>query len=354
MNDSARLTEADLALVEALQVAPRASWSAVAEATGTSPATVARRWTWLEERGAAWVAGVPGVSLWDAHCLAYVFVRCSPGRNLAVAQELAGDAHTLSIDHTAGAYDLFVTVAAADLGALYRYLLHRIDLMPGVTETHTRICTHLYRDGSHWRLGTLPRQSASRLALATERQTAPCATPWHEEDSRILVHLGLDGRASYATLASAAGISETSARRRLNSLVAAGAVVLRAEVAAHLVGWGVQVVLSVDAPSARLTEAATAIARLRQVRLCATLAGTPALVVAVWLHNIESIHDFETTLVRAVPEVTITERLVALRTVKRMGRLLDEQGCAIGAVPMDVWADPAPSSSAAEPVARRS
>jgi hypothetical protein len=49
-------------------------------------------------------------------------------------------------------------------------------------------------------------------------------------------------------------------------------------------------------------------------------------------------------MARAVPETTVTDRLVTLRTVKRMGRLLDEDGCAVGAVPMDVWADPAPAT----------
>jgi DNA-binding Lrp family transcriptional regulator len=347
MSDSAKvsrgLSEDDLLLVGALQVAPRAPWAAVAEAIGASPITAKRRWSRLAERGAAWVTGTPGVSVWNAHCVAYVGIRCSPGQNTTVATALAGDAHALSIDHTAGAYDLFVTVAAADLGALYRYLIHRIDAVPGVTETHTRICTHLYRDGAHWRLGSLPRESASRLASSA---VAPMAgpTPWRQEDSRILVQLGIDGRSSYATLAQAAGTSETTVRRRLSSLVGTGTVQIRAEVAAHLAGWDVQVVLSVDAPSARLAEAAAAIARLRQVRLCATLAGTPALVVVAWLHHIESIHDFESTLVSVVPEVTVTERLVALRTVKRMGRLLDEQGCAIGAVPMDVWAEPVPAA----------
>jgi DNA-binding Lrp family transcriptional regulator len=348
MSDSTKISEDDMVLVEALQVAPRAPWAAVADAIGTSAITAARRWGRLEERGAAWVTGTPGVSVWNAHCVAYVGIRCSPGQNMAVATALAGDAHALSIDHTAGAFDLFVTVAAADLGGLYRYLVHRIDTLPGVTETHTRICTHLYRDGANWRLGTLPRESASRLAATTTGQSV-VATPWRDEDSRILVQLGIDGRATYGALAKAAGTSETTVRRRLGSLVGTGAVQIRAEVAAQLAGWGVQVMLSVDAPSARLAEAAAAIARLRQVRLCATLAGTPALIVVVWLHNIESIHHFESTLVSVAPEITVTERLVALRTVKRMGRLLDEQGCAVSAVPMDIWADPVPAAEQQPP-----
>jgi hypothetical protein len=123
-------------------------------------------------------------------------------------------------------------------------------------------------------------------------------------------------------------------------LLGTGGVLLRAEVAAQLAGWTVPVILSIDAPTDRLADTARAIAHLRQVRLCATLAGTPPLVVTVWLHTLEAIHAFETTLAKTLPDLTVVDRLITLRTVKRMGRLLDEDGCAIGAVPMDIWADP--------------
>jgi hypothetical protein len=116
--------------------------------------------------------------------------------------------------------------------------------------------------------------------------------------------------------------------------------VLRAEVATHLTGWHVPVILSVDAPSGRLAETAAAIARLRQVRLCATVAGTPAILVAAWVRDIDAVRVFEARLARALPHIAVTDRLLTLRTVKRMGRLLDEDGRAIGAVPMDVWSDP--------------
>jgi DNA-binding Lrp family transcriptional regulator len=342
VTDSVQLSEADLALVEALQVSPRAPWSAVARATASSPVTAARRWHRLVDSGAAWVTGTPGVSVWDAHCVAYVSVRCTPGRSLQVAETLAGDPHALSVELTAGDADLLVTVAAADLPALSRYLLGRVDMVPGITGTATRICTRLYRDGSGWRLGTLPHEAASRLP----RRAAAGATPtrgavqWQPQDYEILVQLGLDGRASYAALATAAEVSEATARRRVARLLDTGTVVLRAEVATHLTGWHVPVILSVDAPSGRLEETAAAIARLRQVRLCATVAGTPAILVAAWVRDIDAVRVFEARLARALPHITVNDRLLTLRTVKRMGRLLDEDGRAIGAVPMDVWSDP--------------
>src|SRR5438128_7915967 len=87
------LTETDLALVEALQVAPRAPWTSLGAALGISAATAAQRWARLAATGSAWVTGGPGVALWNTRCVAYVEVDCAPERRLAVAEVLAGDQH---------------------------------------------------------------------------------------------------------------------------------------------------------------------------------------------------------------------------------------------------------------------
>lgn len=339
MKDSVALDEADLALVDALQVAPRASWTAISRATELSAVTAARRWRRLVDAGVAWVTGAPSVSVWNAQCVAYVEITCAPGSNLAVARELAADRHALSVELTAGGCDVFVTVAAAHLTALSRYLLGRLDLVPGVTGSRTRIATRVYRDGSAWRLGALSQDAAKRLPRTDEGSRSP-APLLPASDRRILLQLGLDGRASFTAIAAAAGVSEAAARRRTARLLATGTVLLRTEVAGPLVGWPVPAILSVDAPTSRLAEYARAVARFRQVRLCATLAGTPPMVVAAWLRDIEEIHRLETTIARELPGLSVVDRLITLRTVKRMGRLLDEAGRAVGAVPMDVWMDP--------------
>jgi hypothetical protein len=120
-------------------------------------------------------------------------------------------------------------------------------------------------------------------------------------------------------------------------------VLLRTDVAAPLAGLPVMVVLSANAPASRLDDAAGRLGRLRQVRLSATLAGTPSLLVVAWLSTLEEVHRFEQDLVRRVPEVDVVDRLVVLRSVKRMGHLLDPRGRATGTVRMDVWRDPVPA-----------
>jgi DNA-binding Lrp family transcriptional regulator len=335
MHESVALDEDDLALVEALQRNPRAPWTTVAELTGTNAVTASRRWERLRSTGAAWVTGTPGPGSYHARCLAYVDVTCLPSAKTRVAQELAGDAHALSVDITAGGRDLLMTVAAVDLPTLGRYLLERLDRVPGVTGTRARIATRLYAEGSLWRLGVLP--AAGGGAPLPPTRTATLDTV----DRELMSALGEDGRASYATLAQATGISQPTARRRVDRLISSGAILLRTEVAAPLAGWPVSVVLSADAPAGRLNDVATTLARLRQVRLCATLASTPSLIVVAWLSSLEEVHRFEQDFLQKVPDVEVLDRLVVLRAVKRMGHLLDDEGRAVDIVRMDVWQDPA-------------
>jgi hypothetical protein len=116
-------------------------------------------------------------------------------------------------------------------------------------------------------------------------------------------------------------------------------------VAAPLAGLPVIVVLSADAPAGRLDDVAARLGRLRQVRLSATLAGTPSLLLIAWLSSLEEVHRFEQDLVHQVPEADVVDRLVVLRAVKRMGHLLDLEGRATGTVRMDVWSEPVPPAT---------
>jgi DNA-binding Lrp family transcriptional regulator len=227
-------------------------------------------------------------------------------------------------------------VAAVDLPTLGRYLLERLDRVPGVTGTRARIATRLHTEGSMWRLGVLPPNGPGSSLPATRPAVLD------EVDRELMSALGVDGRASYAALAQATGISQPTARRRVDRLITSGAVLLRTEVASVLAGWPVMIVLSADAPAARLDDVAARLGRLRQVRLSATLAGTPSLLVVAWLSSLEEVHRFEQELVQQVSQVDVVDRLVVLRSVKRMGHLLDTEGRSAATVPMAVWSDPVP------------
>jgi hypothetical protein len=63
------------------------------------------------------------------------------------------------------------------------------------------------------------------------------------------------------------------------------------------------------------------------------------MVLSAWLHTVEEVHRLELTIARQLPQLRIVDRLIVLRTVKRIGRLVDAQGRAVGVVPIAIWED---------------
>src|SRR5262245_37291557 len=120
MQESVALSELDLALVNALQIQPRASWTTLGEVLGVDPATVARRWARLEASGTAWITCLP--MLGDQGRVAYVEIDTAPAAHGAVAAALRSDAQVLTVEHTTGPRDIIATVVAPTLGSLSRYL----------------------------------------------------------------------------------------------------------------------------------------------------------------------------------------------------------------------------------------
>lgn len=334
----------DQALIGALQVSPRASWSDVGEALGISGVTAARRWRRISSDGTAWVTAAPGMARWAQQCLAYVEIDCAPAKRNEVARELAAYDFVVTVEITTGSADILLTIAAADLSTLSHYLLDHLGTMASILRTRVRVATKIYTEGSSWRLVEL--DAAAMRVLERSRPTAdPSAvgadsialTPDVQQIARLL---SVDGRASLAELAEATGISPTTVRRHVRRLLGARILLPRTDMAAELSGSPVQVYLWADAPVDGLPATARTLTQLRHVRLCATVSSATSLVVCAWLRTVEEVHRLELTIAKQLPQLRIVDRLIVLRTVKRMGRLVDHRGRAVGVVPIAIWGDP--------------
>ncbi len=341
--ESTTLSYDDLLLVDALQVAPRAPWSAIGSVLGITAITASRRWQRLVEEGLAWVTAAPGMTQSDAQCLAYVEINCLPAQRMAVANALAQHQLAITVELTIGSADILVTIAAGDLTKMSHYLLEHLSHVPGVLSTRARIATRIYSEGSSWRVRELPVDSVTALSRVRDEQTAGPAVKapvaLSESLHTMLTHLALDGRASYAELAERADISPTTARRYLAPLIRSHIVNLRTDVCAPAVGWPVQLYLWANCPVDTLNETAHVLSSFRQARLCAVVTAGPSLALCSWLHTVEEVHRLELGIAHRLPQVQVVDRLVVLRQVKRMGRLLDESGRAVGVVPINLWDD---------------
>ncbi len=340
------MDELDLALVNAMQMRPRVSWTDLADPLGVDAATLSRRWTRLSSTGQAWVTCYPGAAALTIGAMALVEVDCHPGAVAETAEVLARDPHALTVDIMTGRRDLLLTVAARNLAALGAYVTQRIGLIPGVTATRTLPVAGIAKEGSRWEVDSLnveQRNALHRLPGGRRRRQA-----FSEVDRRITLALAEDGRMAHAELSQRTGMPVSSLRRRITAMLTTEQIVLRAEVAHAEAGWPVQVHLWLDVSAATLDTVVGTLARLPEIRMCVLTAGPANLVVSAWLHRLPDLPRFEAQLAR-LPDVRVLDRSVCLRQVKRLGRMLDEQGRSVEQIPIDLWMDPVPGSAAQAP-----
>ena len=329
--------ELDLELVHALQLDPRASWTALGRVLEIDPVTAARRWDRLEQAGLAWTFGVPGPAARTGMLrLMYGELESAHGGLDAAIEDLLDRPHVLYLHHMTGSRCLLAGIAVADLPAASAFVLRELDAVPGIRAHHPELLVTTYGDAGKWRLGTL--EPARQQALRGDgSRTGPNVRPLDATDEALIRALTTDARLPHTDLAARVGTSEATARRRLTRLLADGRLRLRCEIAQSVSGWPVTAALWCHVPPTRLAAVARAAANLPETRLAAGMTGTENLLLITWLRDAADLPDLQARLATRFPDLTVVRQAVCLRTLKHLGRLLDERGLAAGSVAIDIW-----------------
>ncbi|WP_405563770.1 Lrp/AsnC family transcriptional regulator [Streptomyces sp. NBC_01180] len=338
MRETVTTSELDLALVNALQLRPRASWSELAPLLGVTAGTLARRWERLTGEGLAWVYAAPGREFSRNRCSAFVLLRCLPKDRSRLMAELSALPEAVTIELTGhGTADLLIDVLAPDLTALSRFLSEKLDPMPGITSVTCLFTTELYVEGSRWRLRSLAPAQLTALG-------SPAAVGEHARtlaldavDRALLDELVRDGRLGLAELAGRTDTSPATVRRRVRRLTDSSVLTFRCDIASAPAGHPVPVSLLGQVPARDIGTVHRTLVALPECRLVAAVTGPANIFATLWVHDLGDIQRRETALCARLPTLTVTDRIVGLHTVKRMGHLLDAEGRRVGVQPIAPW-----------------
>jgi DNA-binding Lrp family transcriptional regulator len=137
------LSEDDLALIHALQIAPRLSWADASDVLGVHATTLAARWDRLRAAGASWVTahlvGDP-----KQMCLAFVAVDCEMNRREHVTARLAAVPEIVTVEEAASNRDLMLTVVTPSLEEFSTQVVSRLKAIEGLVKYQTALCTRLH------------------------------------------------------------------------------------------------------------------------------------------------------------------------------------------------------------------
>ncbi|WP_418063298.1 Lrp/AsnC family transcriptional regulator [Pimelobacter simplex] len=319
------LPELDLALIDALQVNPRAPWTTIAAVLDIDAATAARRWRRLhDERLAWWVVRPSAARLTPYLDATLVLLRCTPGSAAEAAERAAAPEWAHTVDLLAGTADLGVVVLGSGLAEVGERVDELVTRCGGtVTEVvERRVVAAVHAEDAGWRLGVC--SASQRQALLPRRDQPAPPPPRSALVDDLLAALGDDARLSAQELATRLGGSEPTVRRGLDRALRSGAIQLGCDLATAAAGLGRGVLLEVEADDP--DRAGRALATAGPVHRCVQTIGAGNLTLGVRLASLAHLPRTEADLAALAPGWQVRSRLTVLRPVKRQGQLLDSRG----------------------------
>ncbi|WP_345471044.1 Lrp/AsnC family transcriptional regulator [Glutamicibacter ectropisis] len=319
----------DRELIQALQIAPRASWRALGGALHRSPAALAQRWEEMSEQGLAWCTAVPFGSS-GAGVTAFIAQLAEPGAQQALLKRLTQIPEVVSIEVPARHWDSILTVLAPDIEDLMQHIQPRIAALEGLARQETILCTRTHFAGHEWRLNVL-NDATVRALRPYERSSEAEGPGMRQGDEQLLPLLVRDGRASVSDIAEELNLHPSTVSRRLNRILSDPRVSLRCDVAPSLVGQPISCQWFCWLPPTLHDAAARALRGFPDLRYCASTTGATNFTFVLWVQSPQEIFEIERQVVERIEGLSLSESSVTFRFVKRMGWQLDELGRRTGA-----------------------
>ncbi|WP_049564562.1 Lrp/AsnC family transcriptional regulator [Nonomuraea sp. SBT364] len=308
------LDDADLDLVAALQIAPRASAAALADVLGMSASTVGRRLARMEDQR---ILRVIGQVDWAARAEGnprHVWVTTEPGASSRVARALADLPEAQLVAETSGKSDVYCAVHPVDRAQARELLTARIPSVPGIVATHSELVLRALTKADSWRLHRLREAQVLALSEPAEQAEEPARGA---DEHGVLRLLRADGRITAAQAARALGLSQSTAYRMIQSLLRRGVVRPRVEIEPALLGYSLEVVIALTTSPGAIQPVADELARHPSARYVSIVAGTTSVIHQGVFRHEDDLGDFLTRDLAHLPGITALQVSVVLKMLRR-------------------------------------
>ncbi|WP_202233640.1 Lrp/AsnC family transcriptional regulator [Actinacidiphila reveromycinica] len=316
----------DRRLVHALQIDGRAPFSRIAEVLGVSDQTVARRYGRLRRDRTVRVLGLTdplriGLTPW------LVRVRCTPDAAASIGAALARHADARWVNLISGGTEISCLAHAATPGHDDTLLLQKLPRTPQVVHVAAHAMLHIFfgKDLSPVsRSSALAPDEAAALAPSDAPAGPPpeafeAPVPLAPGDHLLLDALAHDGRAPAAELATVTGWSQSTVRRRLSELRAAGALYYDLDFGSGRLQSELRAGLWLEVEPARLAEVGAALAGHGEVAFAAATTGATNVYAAISCKDPGALYRYLTGPVAALPGLRRTETAPIHRLLKGPG-----------------------------------
>ena len=311
----------DRQIIHILTIAPRASFRIIADVTGISDQTAARRYRRLSEGAGLRVLGVPDGSRmgWTDW---FVRLQTTPGGADSIAEALARRPDTRWVHLASGGTEVICTLQARTEEQRDALFLRGLPGSRRVVQISAHSILHNFTPGP-WREATraLSAEQLARLPHPAH-QDPPASGSLMPEDEPLLHELARDGRASHAALAVAIHWHESTVRRRIEELCRSGLLYFEVDIDNRVLGHNAHALLWLSVEPARLEEAGNALAVHPEIPFAAATTGPTNLVASAVFRDTRHLYEYLTGELARLPGVSSVQTTPIIRTLKRTGAVL--------------------------------
>jgi len=330
----------DLRIVRALQLAPRASFARIGSALGLPERSVARRYRTLRRGGLIRIFATVNPATAGEHKW-MVRVRCRPDSATALATALARRDDVIWMSLTSAGSEITFAMRSLSASSRETLLTRRLPRTAHVLDIDAAVLLHpfLGDDPKDWGglAGCLTADETAELAATGARPAGDEDTsgpvPLEPPDQTLVAALAADGRASYADLAAATGMSEGRVTRRLATLLRTRTVFIDMDMCLGAFGYPLAAQLYLRVTPARLHQTGEALAAWPEVSFVAAMSGPHNLLATVVCRDLAELYTFISGRIGALDGVRSCEVAPVLRVVKQAGGLTDDDGRLLDPLP---------------------
>jgi DNA-binding Lrp family transcriptional regulator len=312
----------DRQIVHVLTIEPRAPFRTIAEITGISDQTAARRYRRLAESAGLRVLGVvDGSSLgWTDW---FVRLQTMPGAADTIADALARRTDTKWVQLASGGTEIICFLEARTPEQRDALLLGGLPGSRRVVQISAHSILHNYTPKA-WQGVTraLSEAQLAKLNSSAHPGAAHGDADLQPEDEPLLAELARDGRTSNAALAVAIHWHESTVRRRIDELRRAGLLHFEVDLDTRGLGMNVHTLFWLSVEPARLDEAGRTLAGQPEVPFAAATTGPTNLVGTAHFRDTQHLYDYLTGELADLPGIRSVETAPIIRTLKRTGSVL--------------------------------
>ncbi|KAA5828400.1 Lrp/AsnC family transcriptional regulator [Saccharopolyspora hirsuta] len=314
------LDDADLDLVAALQLAPRAPLNAVAEVLGSSATTVGRRIQRLQDQRLLRFISTAHWSLLITGNPYVVWIKCEPGATTEVAAAVQQIPEAQSILITSGDADIYCTIYPLPGTDLRGLLTRTLPATPGIASIQSHLVLSMSRHAVSWHLNRLtPEQEAALREHADADPGSPPETldPLSEAEFAVLRLLVEDGRLTAAQAARELDVSRSTAYRLIQSVLEKGAARPRVEIEPAVLGYPITALLTLDVQPQHVPEVLKSLGAHPSGRFTVMTAGPAAITHHGVFRDEAHLARFTTEDIGALPGINGLNMSTALAVLRR-------------------------------------